>query len=129
MGAPGGLWLVVVLRDVDFVGVCVCCRCGLLWRIYIERLIMLLVTLTKGYGGLRCLPFGIPPPNPVILFNLADPPALILASRRSLRMRACSAALEGGELALLGEEDGTGVVSAISMFLCRWLVCESVLDR
>jgi hypothetical protein len=54
----------------------------------------------------------MPPPNPVILFSLAEPPALILASRRSLRMRACSAALDGGELALLGDE-GTGVLSAI----------------
>lgn len=32
------------------------------------------------------------PPMPVILFSLADPPALILASLRSLRKRACSAA-------------------------------------
>jgi hypothetical protein len=63
----------------------------------------------------------MPPPNPVILFNLAEPPALILASRRSLRMRACSAALEGGELASLGEEDGTGVLSAI--FEVRLRLC------
>jgi hypothetical protein len=62
----------------------------------------------------------MPPPNPVILFNLAEPPALILASRRSLRMRACSAALEGGELAVLGE-DGTGVPSAI--FEVRLRLC------
>lgn len=55
----------------------------------------------------------MPPPNPVILFSLAEPPALILASRRSLRMRACSAALDGGELASPGDEEGTGVVSAI----------------
>lgn len=60
------------------------------------------------------IPFGIPPPNPVILFSLAEPPALILASLRSLRMRACSAALEGGELATSGDEDGTGVMSAMS---------------
>jgi len=54
--------------------------------------------------------FGIPPPSPVILFRRAEPPARILASRRSLRMRACSAALEGG---VLGEEDGAGGVSAM----------------
>lgn len=35
---------------------------------------------------------GARPPRPVILFNLSVPPALILASRRSLRKRACSAA-------------------------------------
>jgi hypothetical protein len=57
------------------------------------------------------IPFGMPPPNPVILFSLAEPPALIFASLRSFRMRACSAALEGGELATSGDEDGTGVVS------------------
>lgn len=37
-------------------------------------------------------PLWRPPPSPVILFSLALPPALIFASRRSLRMRACSAA-------------------------------------
>jgi len=57
----------------------------------------------------------MPPPNPVILFNLAEPPALILASRRSLRIRACSAALEGGELAgTLGEEGMAGVSGVVS---------------
>jgi hypothetical protein len=55
----------------------------------------------------------MPPPNPVILFSLAEPPALIFVSLRSFRMRACSAALEGGELATSGDEDGTGVVSAM----------------
>jgi hypothetical protein len=48
----------------------------------------------------------------VILLSRADPPALILASRRSFRMRACSAALEGG---VLGAEDETCGVSAILM--------------
>jgi hypothetical protein len=56
------------------------------------------------------VPLWKPPPRPVILFNLAEPPARILASRRSFRMRACSAALEGG---VLGSEDGGGGVSAI----------------
>jgi hypothetical protein len=56
------------------------------------------------------MPLCIPPPKPVILFNLAEPPARILASRRSFRMRACSAALDGG---VLGSEDGGGGVSAI----------------
>jgi hypothetical protein len=56
------------------------------------------------------MPLWTPPPKPVILFNLADPPARILASRRSFRMRACSAALDGG---VLGSEDGGGGVSAI----------------
>jgi hypothetical protein len=57
-----------------------------------------------------CSPRFTPPPKPVILFNLADPPARIFASRLSLRMRACSAALDGGVLA---SEDAMGVVSAI----------------
>jgi len=56
------------------------------------------------------MPLCIPPPKPVILFNLAEPPARILASRRSFRMRACSAAFDGG---VLGSEDGGGGVSAI----------------
>jgi hypothetical protein len=73
----------------------------------------MLAIMNEEIDWTKCLPFGIPPPNPVILFSLAEPPALIFASRRSLRMRACSAALDGGELALLGDEDGTGVVSAI----------------
>ena len=47
---------------------------------------------------------------PVILLSRAEPPALILASRRSFRIRACSAALEGGVLA---SEEATGVVSAM----------------
>ena len=37
-------------------------------------------------------PLGTPPPKPVILFNLFSAPALIFASRRALRCRACSAA-------------------------------------
>ena len=56
------------------------------------------------------MPLWTPPPKPVILFSLAEPPARILASRRSFRMRACSAALDGG---VLGSEDGGGGVSAI----------------
>ena len=63
------------------------------------------------------IPFGMPPPNPVILFSLAEPPALIFASLRSFRMRACSAALEGGELETSGDEDGTGVVSAMFRYI------------
>ena len=39
-------------------------------------------------------PLWMPPPRPVILFNLADPPALIFASLFSFRSLACSAALE-----------------------------------
>lgn len=46
----------------------------------------------------------------MILFKRAEPPALILASRRSLRIRAWSAALEGG---VLVPEEGGGGVSAI----------------
>jgi hypothetical protein len=72
------------------------------------------------YGMIEwSIPFGIPPPNPVILFSLAEPPALIFASLRSLRMRACSAALEGGELATSGDEDGTGVVSAMFRYIAE----------
>lgn len=52
-------------------------------------------------------PRFIPPPRPEILLSRAEPPALIFASRRSLRMRACSAALEGGVLA--SDEAGGGV--------------------
>lgn len=40
------------------------------------------------------LPPTMRPPMPLILFKRAEPPALIFASRRSLRRRACSAALE-----------------------------------
>jgi hypothetical protein len=32
-------------------------------------------------------------------------------------MRACSAALEGGELETSGDEDGTGVVSAMFRYI------------
>jgi hypothetical protein len=71
----------------------------------------------KNLGQTSLLPFGIPPPNPVILLSLAEPPARILASRRSLRMRACSAALDGGELAaLLGGEEMTGVSGVSAIF-------------
>ena len=81
------------------------------WRVCSQ----LLAEPIKKQGKRSCLPFGTPPPSPVILFNLAEPPALILASRRSLRMRACSAALEGGELAaMLGEEGMTGVSGVVS---------------
>lgn len=38
------------------------------------------------------VPFGIFPATPVILSKRDEPPAFILASRRSLRSRACSAA-------------------------------------
>ena len=51
-----------------------------------------------------------PPPSPVILFNLDVPPAFILASRRSRRIRACSEALEGG---VLPGDDVVGGVSAM----------------
>jgi hypothetical protein len=112
LGAPGGLRLVVMLRDVNFVGVCVCCRFRLLWRLCVNCQLPCSTEEYREIGRTGGLPFGAPPPKPVILFNLAEPPALILASRRSLRMRACSAALEGGELPVHGE-DGTGVVSAI----------------
>lgn len=56
------------------------------------------------------VPLGMPPPSPVILFSRAEPPARILASRRSLRSRACSAALEGG---VGGSEDMVVGVSAM----------------
>jgi hypothetical protein len=57
------------------------------------------------------LPRETPPPNPVILFSRADPPARILASRRSLRSLACSEALEGG---VGGSDDVTVGVSAMA---------------
>lgn len=57
------------------------------------------------------LPREIPPPSPVILFSRADPPARILASRRSLRSLAWSAALEGG---VGGSDDVTVGVSAMA---------------
>jgi hypothetical protein len=82
-------------------------------------------------------PRWIPPPRPVILFNLAEPPARILASRRSFRILAWSAALDGG---VVVPEDGAGGVSAIlgilrpGISLCcrrngfvRWLACSSSL--
>ncbi len=47
----------------------------------------------------------------MILFSLAEPPARILASRRSFRILACSAALDGG---LGAPGDVAGGVSAIS---------------
>lgn len=55
-----------------------------------------------------------PPPSPVILFNLDVPPAFILASRRSRRMRACSEALEGGV------PPGDDVVGGVSAIFKRW---------
>jgi len=55
------------------------------------------------------VPRFIPPPKPVILSKRADPPALIFASRRSFRMRAWSAALEGAVLGVPGSEEGMGV--------------------
>lgn len=58
----------------------------------------------------------------MILFNRADPPARILASRRSLRMRACSDAVEGG---VLGSDDAFGVASAI----LQWVAFERGLRR
>jgi hypothetical protein len=56
----------------------------------------------------------------VILLRRALPPAFILASRRSFRMRACSAALDGG---VLGSEDICGGVSAISNLVqpCKYM--------
>lgn len=57
------------------------------------------------------LPLWIPPPRPVILFNLAEPPALIFASRFSFRSLACSAALEGGLLA--GSAEVVGVSAMV----------------
>lgn len=56
------------------------------------------------------VPLCNPPPSPVILFNLDAPPALILASRRSLRIRACSEALGEG---VLPEGADTGDASVI----------------
>lgn len=56
-------------------------------------------------------PLWMPPPRPVILFNLAEPPALIFASRFSFRSLACSAALDGGLLA------GSTGVSAILILI------------
>lgn len=44
----------------------------------------------------------------MILFRRAEPPALILASRRSFRILAWSAALEGGVLGC-GDEVGVEV--------------------
>lgn len=59
-----------------------------------------------------------PPPSPVILFNLEVPPAFILASRRSRRMRACSEALDGGVAA------GEDVVGGVSAMLEALAQCE-----
>jgi len=104
-----GLGFIVVLGNVYFIWVCMCCRLlrGICSHFFSRGI--------KKQGKRSCLPFWTPPPSPVILFNLAEPPALILASRRSLRMRACSAALEGGELAgTSGEEDMMGVSGLLS---------------
>lgn len=60
------------------------------------------------------IPRSTPPPRPEILFSLAEPPARILASRLSLRIRACSETLEDGA-SEPGDEDGMGGVSAILM--------------
>jgi len=61
-----------------------------------------------GVGASR----STPPPRPEILFSLAEPPARILASRLSLRIRACSETLEVG-VSAPGDDDGIGGVSAI----------------
>ena len=55
-------------------------------------------------------PRSTPPPRPVILLSLAGPPARILASRLSLRSRACSETLEVGAS---GDDVGIGGVSAM----------------
>jgi len=52
----------------------------------------------------------------VILLSLAEPPARILASRLSLRIRACSETLEVGADAS-DDEDGIGGVSAMLILL------------
>ncbi len=86
----------------------------------VEEALVLLDKQVNMYGMIYwSIPFGMPPPNPVILFSLAEPPALIFASLRSFRMRACSAALDGGELATSGDEDGTGVVSAMLQYVAE----------
>ncbi len=74
---------------------------------------VLVARLCDNDGKIKSkVPLFSPPPSPEILFSRAEPPALILASRRSLRMRACSDALEGGALDSEAGE-GWGVVSAI----------------
>lgn len=52
------------------------------------------------------------PPMPVILSSLAEPPALSLASRRSLRRRACSEARL---------EAASSTVSVMASEAERWL--------
>lgn len=59
----------------------------------------------------------MPPPRPVILSNLAEPPALIFASRFSFRSLACSAALDGGLLA--GSAEGVGVSAILFAAMIR----------
>lgn len=58
------------------------------------------------------------PPTPVIFSNLADPPALIFASLRSLRSRACSAARWAAASASL-------VVAVSAMFARTGELCGS----
>jgi hypothetical protein len=97
----------------------------------VEEALDLLDRQVNMYGMIDwSIPFGMPPPSPVILFSLAEPPALIFASLRSLRMRACSAALDGGELATSDDEDGTGVVSAMFRYIAEAeLLCKVFLVR
>ena len=73
-------------------------------------------------------PRSTPPPRPEILFSLAEPPARILASRLSLRIRACSETLEVG-VSAPGDDDGIGGVSAIFGMLGmvgKYYCCEMV---
>jgi hypothetical protein len=108
-----------VLADIDFVRVCMsdgcslrCCSCR--FYICVSQSEMGLCTASKRANEPRCTP----PPSPVILFNLEVPPALILASRRSRRMRACSEALDGGVAA------GEDVVGGVSAMLEALAQCE-----
>lgn len=63
------------------------------------------------------------PPTPVIFESLAEPPARILASRRSRRMRACSEATEGVDGDDFGLADGDGAEGGVSM------VCNNSEER
>lgn len=80
---------------------------------------------SHAWPGPDCdLPRETPPPSPVILFSRADPPARILASRRSLRSLAWSAALDGG---VGGSDDMVVGVSAMARAE-RWIGWESTAD-
>ena len=70
-----------------------------------------------GWMSIKHTPLSTPPPNPVILFRRFPALALILASRRSLRMRACSRARASAASA--------GETPSVMVFCCCLCSCLS----